>query len=104
MFSLIEDITDTIKAYKLILFHFVQIMLEWRQLYHDSHSETFMTKRIHVLFALIFSIFFIHTAMAAENLDGVVAVVNSTVITQSDLGAAITQAKQNMYTFCHKSL
>lgn len=71
-------------------------MLEWRQLYHNGHSETFMTKRTYVFFALIFSIFFIHTAIAAENLDGVVAIVNSSVITQSELNAAMAQAKQQL--------
>lgn len=79
-------------------------MLEYRRL-HDSHQEIFMTKRTLVLFALIFSVFFISASIAAntnlaaassENLDRVVAVVNSSVITRNELDAAMTQASKQL--------
>ena len=55
-----------------------------------------MTKRTRVLFALIFSVFFIHAAIAAESLNGVVAIVNNSVITQTELDGAMAQAKQQL--------
>lgn len=64
-----------------------------------------MTKRTCVLFAFIFSIFFIQAIIAADtnpattatqNLDRVVAVVNSSVITLSELDAAMAQTKRQL--------
>lgn len=56
-------------------------------------------KTTNVLFRLFFSIFFIfltNEAIAAENLDSVVAVVNNGVITQSELSVGIAQARQQL--------
>ncbi|MDP1573402.1 MAG: SurA N-terminal domain-containing protein [Coxiellaceae bacterium] len=49
----------------------------------------------HTLFTLFFSLFFSISALA-QSLNSVVAVVNDSVITQSDLNSALAKAKQQM--------
>jgi peptidyl-prolyl cis-trans isomerase SurA len=55
-----------------------------------------MMKRVNVILALIFSVFFMQLAIASQPLNSVVAVVNSEVITQSDLNHGMAMAQKQL--------
>lgn len=55
-----------------------------------------MMKRTTALLALIFSIFFMQYAIASQQLNSVVAVVNNDVITQSEYSHAISSAQKQL--------
>ena len=55
-----------------------------------------MRRYVQFIVAMMISLFTAQAALAAQSLDGVVAVVNSSVITQSELNNAMSQAKKQM--------